>query len=107
MKGEKMRQEKIILSLVVVVIMLSIFLFTGIGYAVETDNLLIVNESNSIINQTDFEIAFARKSWRLSPPIMPKVFILPSTIPTPHQYINLTNPYRISFCLCRQLILIP
>ena len=57
-----MRQEKIILSLVVLVIILSIFLFTGIGYAVETDNLLIVNQSNSIINQTGFEIAFAKET---------------------------------------------
>jgi len=57
-----MRQEKVILSLVVVVIMLSIFLLTGVGYAVETDNLLIVNENNAIIEQSGFEIAFARET---------------------------------------------
>lgn len=58
-----MRQEKIILSLVVLVIMLSIFLFTGIGYAIETDNLMINEQNNTIIEQTNgFEIAFSKET---------------------------------------------
>ena len=35
-----MRQERIILLLVIVMVVLSILLITGVGYAVETDNTL-------------------------------------------------------------------
>ena len=58
-----MRQEKIILSLVVFAILLSICLFTGIGYAVETDNLVISDSSNTIMQQpTGFNIAFSKET---------------------------------------------
>ena len=47
-----MRQEKVILLLVVVMVVLTILLITGVGYAVETDNILLSPE------QTDFKIEF-------------------------------------------------
>ena len=58
-----MRQEKIILSLMVFLIILSIFLFTGIGYALETDNLVISDSSNTLMQQsTGFNIAFSKET---------------------------------------------
>ena len=53
-----MRQEKIILSLVVVVVILSILLITGVGYAVETDNTLKIS-NDALLQESDFRIAFS------------------------------------------------
>lgn len=54
-----MRQERIILLLVAVVIVLSILLITGVGYAVETDNILKISD-NALLSpeQSDFKVAF-------------------------------------------------
>ena len=54
-----MRQERIILLLVIVMVVLSILLITGVGYAVETDNTLKISD-NALLSpeQTDFKIAF-------------------------------------------------
>lgn len=39
-----MRQEKIILSLVMVIILLSMILIMGVGYASETGNILQISD---------------------------------------------------------------
>ena len=55
-----MRQEKIILSLVMLVVLLSITLITGVGYAAETGNTLKISDTPSLIieEQDDFKIEF-------------------------------------------------
>ena len=54
-----MRQEKIILSLVMLVLVLSIILMTGIGYAAETGNTLKISDNPLLIlEQDDFKIEF-------------------------------------------------
>ena len=54
-----MRQEKIILLLVVVVVILSILLITGVGYAVETENVLKISDNALLApEQSDFKISF-------------------------------------------------
>ena len=54
-----MKQDRIILLLVILVIVLSILFVTGIGYAVENDNILISNSNNTLeLSQTDFNVVF-------------------------------------------------
>ena len=46
-----MRQEKIILSLVMVIILLSMILIMGVGYASETGNILqIISPTSATMN---------------------------------------------------------
>lgn len=55
-----MRAERTILLLLVVVIVASILLMTGIGYAVETDDTLIINDNACLApEQSEFIIEFA------------------------------------------------
>ena len=57
-----MRQEKIILSLVMVVVLLSMILLTGVGYAAETGKTLKISDNPLLVaEQTDFKIAFSGK----------------------------------------------
>ena len=57
-----MRQEKIILSLVMVVLLLSMILITGVGYAAETGNTLKISDNPLLVSeQEDFKIAFCGK----------------------------------------------
>ena len=58
-----MRQEKIILSLVMLVLVLSIILMTSIGYAAETGNSLKISDNPLlIVEQDDFKIEFDIKA---------------------------------------------
>ena len=55
-----MRQEKIILSLVMVVLLLSMILLTGVGYAAETGNILKISDNPVLVaEQADFKILFS------------------------------------------------
>jgi len=55
-----MRQEKIILSLVILAITLSLILITGVGYAAETGNYLKITDNPLILaEQPDFKIGFS------------------------------------------------
>ena len=55
-----MRKERIFLLLVTVVIVLSILLITGVGYAVETDNTLKISDKISLEpGQSDFNVEFS------------------------------------------------
>ena len=57
-----MRQERVILLLVIVAVALSIQLATGMGYAVETDDILKISDNVLLIpEQSDFKIAFAEE----------------------------------------------
>lgn len=54
-----MRKERTILLLLVVVIVVSILLMTGVGYAVETDDILIINDNAFFVpEQSEFRIEF-------------------------------------------------
>ena len=54
-----MRQERIILSLVMLVLVLSIILITGVGYAAEIGNTLKISDNPLLIEeQEDFKIEF-------------------------------------------------
>ena len=54
-----MRQEKIFLSLVMLALVLSIILATGVGYATETGNTLKISDKPMLIEeQEDFKIEF-------------------------------------------------
>lgn len=54
-----MKQDRIILLLVILVIVLSILFVTGIGYAVENNNILISNANKPFeLSQTDFNVVF-------------------------------------------------
>ena len=55
-----MKKDRIILLLVIVVIVLSILFVTGVGYAVENDNILIINKQKHLeLGQTDFNVVFS------------------------------------------------
>ena len=55
-----MRQEKIILSLVMLLALLSMMLITGVGYAAETEKNLKINDNTLLVSdQNDFKIAFS------------------------------------------------
>lgn len=55
-----MRQEKIILSLVVLIALLSMMLLTGVGYAAETGKTLKISDNPLlVVEQRDFKIAFS------------------------------------------------
>ena len=55
-----MKQDKIILLLVMMTIVLFVLFVTGVGYAAENDNLLISNYTNALeLRQTDFNVAFS------------------------------------------------
>ena len=53
-----MRQDRIILLLVVAVVMLSALLVTGVGYALETDNIIVSDNPQLTAEQSDFKIEF-------------------------------------------------
>lgn len=55
-----MRQEKIILSLVILIALLSMMLLTGVGYAAETGKTLKISDNPLLVaEQRDFKIAFS------------------------------------------------
>ena len=55
-----MRQDKIVLSLVMIVLLLSIILITSIGYAAETGSTLKISDNPLLVaEQPDFKIAFS------------------------------------------------
>lgn len=59
MKGEEMRLRRIILLLEVVIVILTIMLSAGVGYAIETDNTLkIIDNEGLMPEQTDFKVQF-------------------------------------------------
>ncbi|MBE5819710.1 MAG: hypothetical protein E7310_02665 [Clostridiales bacterium] len=59
-KGEDMKQDRIILLLVLMVIILSVLFVTGVGYAVEDENILISNGCNTLeLYKKDFNVVFS------------------------------------------------
>ena len=53
-----MRQDRIILLLVVAVVILSALLVTGVVYALETDNIIVSDNPQLTAEQSDFKIEF-------------------------------------------------
>lgn len=56
-----MRQEKVFLLLVVVMVVLSMILITGIAYAVETDNVLKISDKELTPEQLDLNVVLGEK----------------------------------------------
>lgn len=55
-----MKQDRIILSLVIFVVALVILFATSVGNAVENDKILIINDSKALeLCQTDFNVVFS------------------------------------------------
>jgi len=54
-----MRQDRTIILLVIILVVLSILLMTGVGYAAETDSMLKISDNPILLpEQTDFKIEF-------------------------------------------------
>lgn len=78
LKGEKMKQQRIILLLVLITIVLVTFLTAGVGYAITDERSLNVSDSAKVSpDQGNFEISFHGK---------------PSCVGTGTAKVNITGP---------------